>query len=139
MPCDRRSACPISVALDLLGDRWTLLVIRDLAFFERSRFSEFRDAGEGIATNVLSDRLKRLTEQAIVTSRPDPADGRRVRYHLTDKGLALIPILVELAAWGARFDPDTAAPQEWTRRYLQDRQGLIDDLVERHRQVRDAP
>ena len=128
----RRSGCPISVALDLLGDRWTLLVIRDLVFLDKRRFSEFAASPEGIATNVLTDRLQSLEEAGIVERRRDPDDGRRVLYRLTQKGLGLIPTLVELARWGAQHDPDTAAPPALLRRIRRDREGLIAELRARH-------
>ncbi|MBL4844642.1 MAG: helix-turn-helix transcriptional regulator [Planctomycetes bacterium] len=129
----RRSGCPISFALELFGDRWTLLVVRDLVFMGKRRFSEFSASSEGVATNVLSDRLRRLVEAGVIESLGDPDDGRRVLYHLTPAGVALIPTLVELANWGALHDPDTAAPAEFVRRFARDRAGLIEDLAAKHR------
>jgi len=127
---DRRSACPISFCLDLLGDRWTMLVVRDMVMFGSQRFSEFENSGEGIATNVLSDRLQCLTEQGIVACAADPEDGRRKIYSLTKKGLDLVPILIDLAQWGAKHDPETGVPVELKQRIENDRDGVIADLRE---------
>ncbi len=133
--CDRRSACPISFALDLLGDRWTLLVVRDLVFMGKCRFSEFLASPEGVATNVLSDRLQSLEAAGLIAGSQDPDDGRRILYRLTDKGIGLIPTLLELARWGARNDPKTGAPAEMVERMETDRAGLIAEIESRHREV----
>ncbi|HKP15899.1 MAG TPA: helix-turn-helix domain-containing protein [Gemmatimonadaceae bacterium] len=108
----RRSGCPIGIALDLFGDRWSLLVVRDLLFKDRRTFGEFADSGEGIATNVLADRLSRLELAGIVERRADAADGRRAVYHLTEKGFALAPVLVEMVIWAARHEDTDAPPAE---------------------------
>jgi len=104
---DKRSCCPVACALDLLGDRWTLLVIRDL-FFGRSRFSEFQRAPEGIATNILTDRLNLLVGHGLVERRTEPS-SRRAGYHLTDKGRSLRPVLVAVKEWGLANIDGTAA------------------------------
>ena len=128
----RRSSCPISFTLDLFGDRWTLLVIRDLVMRGKRRFSEFLASGEGIATNVLSERLQRLLDAKVIESEQDPDDGRRVLYNLTPKGIDLIPALIELARWGALHDSKTGAPAEFIERYEADRAGLIAELASKH-------
>ena len=104
-----RSRCPLHLALEVLGDRWTLLVLRDLMLKDRDTFKAMLEAEEGIATNILSDRLARLEAEGIVARRADPADARRVRYRLTEKGLDLAPVLVEMMVWSATYH-DTAAP-----------------------------
>ncbi|MFK7986521.1 MAG: winged helix-turn-helix transcriptional regulator [Sandaracinaceae bacterium] len=126
----RRSSCPISFALDIFGDRWTLLVVRDLALKGRHSFAELLDAGEGIATNVLSDRLSRLQKQELVKRERDPDDGRRYHYGLTDKGKDLLPVLVELIAWSAKHDPLTAAPASFVQEVNDDRAALLQRLRE---------
>lgn len=123
----RRSGCPISIALERFGDRWSLLVIRDLMFTERRRFNEFLNAGEGIATNVLSDRLRRLEASGLVTRGPDPEDGRKAVYRLTPKGLDLAPVLVELVIWAAHHE-DTEAPPALVRQMESDRLGFAAGL-----------
>jgi DNA-binding HxlR family transcriptional regulator len=121
----RRSDCPISVTLEQFGDAWSLLIVRDLMFKGFRTFHEFAQAGEQIATNVLADRLSRLEAAGIVTKREDPADRRRLLYRLTEKGIDLAPVLVEIVLWAARHE-DTAAPPRTVRemrdrraRYLQ--------------------
>ncbi len=127
MPVERqkRSRCPISFSLDLFGDRWSLLVLRDMVFGARRHFREFLDAGEGIATNVLADRLTRLERAGVITKDTDPADGRRTIYSLTEAGLDVVPVLLELLVWGARHDPDTPVTEEFLRRLREDRDGVV--------------
>lgn len=105
-PSTRRSPCPVACALDLLGDRWTLLVIRDL-MLGRSRFKDFAGSPEGIPTNILSERLVRLLEAGIVRQVPATAGGRRMAYELTAKGDALRPIMKSLRDWGLAWEPGT--------------------------------
>jgi DNA-binding HxlR family transcriptional regulator len=123
----RRSGCPISIALELLGDPWSLLVVRDLLFKKKHTFGEFQQAGESIATNILSDRLARLEKGGIVTRHPDPADARRVRYRLTRKGLDLAPALIELVLWSAKYQR-TEAPAAELRAMRHDRRRLLAEL-----------
>ena len=105
-PSARRSPCPVACALDLLGDRWTLLIIRDL-FLGRTRFKDFTASPEGIPTNILSDRLERLLEQGVVSQIPVVEGGKRMAYALTEKGLALKPILFSLRDWGLQWEEGT--------------------------------
>jgi DNA-binding HxlR family transcriptional regulator len=104
-----RSGCPVSVSLEVFGDRWSLLIIRDLMVRGLQTFKEFQESGEGIATNILSDRLQRLEVARIITTEADNTDGRKVNYRLTEKGIDLAPVLLELLIWGARHER-TAAP-----------------------------
>lgn len=106
----RRSGCPISTALELFGDAWSLLIVRDLMFKGYRTFNEFLDAGEGIASNILSERLSRLQSAGIVTKRRDPRDGRRNLYRLTEKGVDLAPALLEIVLWAAKHE-ETDAPE----------------------------
>lgn len=92
----------------MIGDRWSLLIIRDLMVRGYSTFKEFEDAGEGVATNILSDRLRRLKSTGIIATRVDEADQRRVNYRLTQKGIDLAPVLLELLIWGARHEKTQA-------------------------------
>ena len=130
----RRSECPVSIALDILGDRWSLLIIRDLMVRGYRTFKEFQAAGEGIASNILSDRLQKLQTHGVITTEAEETDARKVIYRLTEKGIDLAPILLDLLIWGARHE-DTGAPcaviddmeanREWvlaeTRRRWQER------------------
>jgi DNA-binding HxlR family transcriptional regulator len=99
----------VSISLERFGDRWSLLIIRDLMVRGFRTFKEFQESGEGIATNILSDRLQRLEAAGIITAETDQTDGRRVNYRLTEKGIDLAPVLLELLIWGARHE-ETGAP-----------------------------
>ncbi len=127
----RRSDCPISFALDLFGDRWTLLVIRDLAFKGKNSFGDFLASDEGIARNILADRLSRLEAEGFIEKQPNPDDLRRSIYTLTERGLGLIPVLVEMILWSAQEDPDTGAEADFVREATEDREGLIERLQRR--------
>ncbi len=128
----KRSNCPISFSLDIFGDRWTLLVLRDLLLFGKKSFQELLNAEESIASNILSDRLKRLEACAIITRERDPDDGRRLIYRGTEKGLDLIPILLEIAAWGASHDSETAALSTFAQRFYQGREAMIAEFRAQH-------
>jgi DNA-binding HxlR family transcriptional regulator len=108
-----KSHCPINFGLETFGDPWSLLIVRDIVYFGKHTFKEFLASEEAIAPSVLSARLTRLEAAGILSASPDPADRRRVAYTLTETGLALIPILVEIAIWSARVDPQTEAPIDW--------------------------
>ena len=103
-----RSGCPVSVSLDLLGDRWSLLLVRDMMVRGYRTFREFQRSGEGIATNILTDRLQKLEAGGIV-AREAAEDGRSAHYRLTAKGIALAPVLFEILIWGAHHE-ETDAP-----------------------------
>ena len=123
----RRSDCPISVSLDIFGDRWSLLIIRDLMFKERREFGEFLKAEEAIATNVLTDRLRQLEEAGLIAKHGHPDDARKFRYRLTAKGLDLAPVLVEMIVWAATHEK-TAAPPKVVRQMIRDRAAFIAEL-----------
>lgn len=97
------------MALELLGDRWSLLIVRDLMVRGYRTFGEFLRSGEGIATNILADRLRRLEAGGILYTEPAAEDGRSLYYRLTKKGIALAPAMLELLVWGAHHE-ETAAP-----------------------------
>lgn len=126
-PETQRSCCPITCALDVLGDRWTLVILRDLLLGRRESFSELA-SHEGIATNVLSDRLERLERWGIVIKERHPDDGRRRRYRPTERGWALTPILLDLLVWGADHAGGTAKPALVERARV-DREKLLQELL----------
>lgn len=132
----RRSDCPISFALGIFGDRWTLLVLRDLMLRDKRRFKELAAAPEGIATNVLSDRLRRLADAGLITREPDPEDQRQGIYRPTQQAIDLVPMLVELVVWGARNDPGTGVTEDFIERFERDREGLIEAI--QHHAAADA-
>ena len=124
----RRSSCPVSCALDIFGDRWTLLVIRDIIFKQKRHFGDFLTSPEKIASNILSDRLKKLEDCDIVLRRPDPANARRIIYTLTEKGFDLVPAILELLRWGVKHDPASDAHENLIQRLEQDRAGLMAEI-----------
>jgi DNA-binding HxlR family transcriptional regulator len=119
----RRSDCPISSALDLLGDRWSLLVMRDILLRGKSHYREFLASEERIATNILASRLARLEAAGLlVKTADDPRSGRQA-YHATGKGKDLIPLLLEMMAWSAAHDPQAAVPPVLIAALRRDRAG----------------
>jgi DNA-binding HxlR family transcriptional regulator len=104
----RRSPCPVACSLDLVGDRWTLLVVRDL-MLGRTRFRDFTASPEAIPTNILSERLERLLDHGVVEQIPAQDGTKRFAYRLTEKGKALQPVLKALRDWGLAWDKETKA------------------------------
>ncbi len=121
----RKSDCPVHFALEVFGDPWTLLIIRDLMFKDRRTYSDFLRAEEGIATNVLADRLTRLEQDGIIVKDETPSGGG---YRLTPKGIDLLPIMMEIIGWSAKHDPRTAADPGFVRRLRADRDGFTKEL-----------
>ena len=117
----RRSECPLNAALEMVGDRWSLLIVRDLMLGGQRTYKAFLAGGERIATNVLADRLAKLEEIGILGSVRDPSDRRRIHYKLTAKGIDLAPVLIELVLWASRHER-TAVPKE-----------LLDEMVHHRR------
>jgi DNA-binding HxlR family transcriptional regulator len=126
----RRSSCPINATLEVLGDRWSLLIVRDLMFAGFRSYKEFLSSDEGIATNVLAERLDQLEASGIVTRRRDPTDGRRLVYRLTSKGIDLAPVLLELSSWGAKHEGGMGPAASMVRRWKTDREGFLSDIRE---------
>jgi DNA-binding HxlR family transcriptional regulator len=100
----RRSGCPLNASVEMLGDRWSLLIIRDMMLLGYRSFKQFLNSHERIATNILADRLKRLENYRIIASSPDPTDGRKLIYSLTKKGQDLAPVLTEMVLWAAAHE-----------------------------------
>lgn len=126
----RRSTCPISSALDLFGDKWTLLVMRDLLLVGKSHYREFLASDEGIATNILADRLARLEDAGVVLKTADDPRSGRQAYYPTDKGRDLIPVLLELIVWSDRHDPGAVTPQPLMQAARDDRDRVVAGLRE---------
>ncbi|MDR6476993.1 HxlR family transcriptional regulator [Paraburkholderia sp. GV068] len=101
---DLRSHCAVNYGVEIFGDRWSLLIIRDIVFAGKKTYGEFLKSEEGIATNVLATRLAFLEEQGILSKAPSPEDRRKDFYTLTEKGLDLIPIVLSIVVWSARHD-----------------------------------
>lgn len=126
----RRSDCPINFALEIFGDPWSLLLIRDIVYFGKKTYGEFLASEEGMATNILASRLAHLEHQGILTKKLSKKDKRKEEYVLTEKGLDLIPILVEMANWSAQYDPHTAAPAAWIALMKAEREQMIQRMGE---------
>ena len=107
----QRSPCPIACTLDLIGDRWTLLIVRDMMFFDKHRFEEFLESPEGISTNILANRLKLLEDLGLVEKQPYSNHSRRMNYQLTEQGRSLRPVLKTMIAWGLKHIPETKIPE----------------------------
>jgi DNA-binding HxlR family transcriptional regulator len=134
---DTQGKCPVAFGLDLFGDRWSLLIIRDIVFKGKSHYSDFARSPEKISTNILANRLARLEGEGILSRRPDPTNQTRRIYRLTEKGEALIPVLLEIVRWSAAHDPGNegrspiidGAPVDLLDRLRDDREALLADLV----------
>ena len=124
---DAAPPCPINAALLMLGDRWTLLIVRNLLFARATGFNEIQRAGEGMATNILTDRLAKLIEMGAVEKRADENDGRKWVYSLTEKGFDLAPILLELSRWGVKYEKGIA-PDGVLEAYESDRRKFLAGL-----------
>ncbi len=121
----RRSDCPINFALEIFGDPWSLLIIRDIVYFGKKTYGEFLASEEGMATNILASRLAHLEHQGILVKQLFEKDKRKEEYVLTEKGLDLIPVLVDMANWSAQHDPHTAAPAAWIALMNVEREKMI--------------
>jgi DNA-binding HxlR family transcriptional regulator len=134
---EHRSGCPINLTLEVLGDKWSLVIIRDIIFGNRRHFRELlTNSEEGIASNILADRLKRLADEGIVTKADDPSHKQKSIYSLTEKGIELLPVLAQMSAWGLKYLPvteelgirakllDEGGPQLWA--------DFMDELRELH-------
>lgn len=128
-----RSTCPLNFALEIFGDRWTLIVLRDLLLKSRRRYGELLACEEGIATNVLADRLKRLEQRGLLTKERDAADARQYVYRPTQQAVALVPMLVEMTVWGARNSKHSSVDRDFIRRFETDRAQLVADIQEQIR------
>lgn len=131
----KRSECPISYALDILGDKWILLILRDMVFENKHFYKEFLDSGEGIATNVLSDRLKILEQKKIIKSKPYILKKSMKYYWLTELGIDLIPSLIEFWTWGAKYDPETKINKKELERRVASKQEIIEQFKNKARKL----
>ena len=131
----RRSGCPISLALEVFGDRWTLLIIRDLMFAGKHHFRELLHSDERIASNILADRLNMLVEQGVVTRSGDPSHRQKAVYRLTKKGVDLLPVLAQIGIWSRRHEPVDERLAATSRALEEGRPALwakmMDDLLRR--------
>ena len=132
-----RSDCPISLALEAFGDRWSLLILRDLLLRGRKHYQEFLNAEENISTNILADRLIQLEELGIISKSDDPENKKQYIYAPTKKGVDLLPILLELYRWSLKYDPHVDPTMPIARRLAKDTEGLIKEFRARFKGERD--
>lgn len=123
-----RSHCPINFGLEHFGDKWTLLIMRDLMFKKKRHYNEFLEADEKVSTSVLSTRLKNLEAYGLIWKSEDSVKKSRIRYSLTEKGIALLPVLTDLIVWSAKYDTDSEVEVEFVRQVKADRSGFLAQL-----------
>jgi len=123
-----RSHCPINFGLEHFGDKWSLLILRDLMFKGKRHYNEFLRSGEGISTSVLGDRLQKLQSAGIISSNADHIKKSRIRYSLTQKGIDLLPLMIEQILWSEQYDEQTEADGEFVRQAKTSRGSLISIL-----------
>ena len=126
------------MSLEQFGDRWSLLIIRDMMVRGYHTFKQFQESGEGISSNVLSDRLRTLEAAGILVPEPDENDARRMNYRLTQKGIDLAPVMLELLIWGAKYEA-TAAPCALITQMADSREAVIAETQRRWRERDSTP
>lgn len=123
-----RSNCPTNFALELFGDRWSLLILRDMIFLGKRNYQDFLESEEGISTNILADRLSTLEHSGIIRKERDPSNGRKLIYSPTEKGLDLVPVITEINLWSFKYDPKTGAPVELMKRIAKDKNAYFREV-----------
>jgi DNA-binding HxlR family transcriptional regulator len=139
-PDEPRSYCPISLSLEIFGDSWTLLVLRDMMFAGKRHFRELLQSDERISSNILADRLTGLVEQGLLTKSDDPTHKQKAIYSLTEKAITLLPIIVQIGAWGSRWVPDAKKLDARSRKLVREIQEggprvwaeMMDELRRQH-------
>lgn len=126
---DPRSHCPISLALEAIGDKWSLLILRDLIVRGKSRYQDLLNSEERIATNILADRLLRLGQQGLISKADDPDDKRKFRYTPTQKALDLLPIIYEMGRWSEKYDPRTDVTNPVFQRMKAGKEGFMRQIA----------
>ena len=126
----RQSGCGVAYGLDVFGDKWTLVVVRDMILLGKRYFNEFLVSPEKIASNILADRLKRLEDECIITKTQDSENESRFIYELTPKGKELIPVILEVLCWGSKHAPNSNSPAELIRWVKKDRDGVTKAILE---------
>lgn len=126
---DWRSGCPLNASVEMLGDRWSLLIIRDMMLLGRRTFKEFLGSYERPASNILADRLRRLESYGIIRAERDPSDGRKLIYLLTPKGMDLAPVLTEMVLWAGKHEKTENQPL--IRLMRKDKQKFLEQIRQR--------
>ena len=124
-----RSDCPISTALDIFGDKWSLLIVRDMVFKSMSTYGDFLNGGEKIATNILADRLTMLEAGGIIAKQKHPESKAKILYTLTPKGIDLVPALVEIIAWSEKYHEVHPQAKQFAKQLRKDKVALIKQIL----------
>ena len=130
-----RSHCPVSLALEAIGDKWSLLILRDLITRGKRRYRELLSSEEGIATNILADRLERLENLGLISKSEDPDDRRQTLYSPTQKGLDVLPVILEMARWSDKYNPHVRAASPFLKRLRTDKDGLMAQLLSQNKRT----
>ncbi len=125
-----QSGCPINFTLEMLGNRWTFLIIRDIVFYGKHTYGEFLASKEGVTTSMLAERLTALEQEGIITKKRSALDKRKENYFLTEKGCDLIPVLIELGNWGLEYDQTAGDNAAWLHEVRTNRDQLIEVIRE---------
>ena len=131
MPEADRQYCPIACSLDLFGDRWSLLILRDMMLNAKQRYKEFLASPEKISTNILASRLKQLVADGFIEKYPDPNDKKSAMYILSERGISLLPVVIEIVAWGAKQGLSSYVPEPLINALAQDRTSYIEAASKR--------
>ena len=126
-----RSHCPINFTLEHFGDKWSLLIIRDLMFKEKRHYNEFLESTEKVSTSVLGNRLKMLEELGVITKGEDEVKKSRIKYSLTKKGIDMLPVLIDMIIWGGFYDDNTEAEKGFLAQATNSRDDLISQIREK--------
>jgi DNA-binding HxlR family transcriptional regulator len=124
---ERRSTCPINYSVEIFGDKWMLLLLRDIMFNGKNSFLEFRASDEKVSSAVLTEKLNMLLDEGIVSKVTSPKNASKFLYLLTDKGIEMVPVMVEILNWGSRYNPD-GGPKTWLDRIKQNKKKAIAEL-----------
>lgn len=125
-----RSSCPISTALDILGDKWSLLIVRDMVFNGMNTYGDFLNGGEKIATNILADRLLLLETAGIITKQPHPESKAKFLYKLTPKGIDLVPALVEIISWSEKYHEVHPYAKQFVKQLKNNKEAVVKQIIE---------
>lgn len=126
-----RSHCPINYALEHIGDKWSLLIIRDLMFKDKRHYNEFLEGGEKVSTSVLGTRLKQLEEVGLISKGADDVKKSRIKYSLTQKGIDMLPFMVDMILWSGDYDKQTEAGKDFLNQAKNHRDDLLKSLREK--------
>lgn len=125
----KRSNCPISYALELFGDKWSLLILRDIIFWDKKHYQEFAASAEKISTNILADRLYKLEIHGIIEKKIDEKNRKQYLYTPTIKAIDLIPMLTEMIIWSSKYDENSGVPDAIRRLLKKNKQKFIEDAI----------